>query len=79
MSTHPVRHQPATDDAPHVDPVCGMTLNADTELAVDHGGQRYLFCSEHCRATFQADPERYLHGAGDTDHHDHHHEHSTLR
>ena len=77
MSTSPVGHPPAAA-APQVDPVCGMTTNADTELAVDYGGQRYVFCSDHCRARFQADPERYLDSAGDTDHHDHagqHHDH----
>ena len=77
MSTSPVGHPPAAA-APQVDLVCGMTTNADTELAVDYGGQRYVFCSDHCRARFQADPERYLDSAGDTDHHDHagqHHDH----
>jgi len=27
----------------------------------EHGGRTYHFCSEHCRARFDADPEAYLH------------------
>jgi Cu+-exporting ATPase len=42
------------------DPVCGMSVTADSaaaQRAVD--GQTFLFCSAHCAATFDADPQRY--------------------
>ena len=31
------------------DPVCGMTVDTRSALAHDHAGQRYYFCSAHCR------------------------------
>ena len=43
------------------DPVCGMWV--DPKTAADSyafGGQTYYFCHPHCRATFEADPDRYL-------------------
>ena len=43
------------------DPVCGMTVKADTPHHADHAEQRYRFCSAGCRAKFVAAPERYLH------------------
>ncbi|HYO86597.1 MAG TPA: heavy metal translocating P-type ATPase [Dermatophilaceae bacterium] len=42
-----------------VDPVCGMQIDPSTELTVEHHGQTYRFCSQHCRARFQAIPDRY--------------------
>ncbi|MEX0700449.1 MAG: YHS domain-containing protein [Acidimicrobiia bacterium] len=52
------------------DPVCGMTVGPG---ALQAGGYPGLgFCSEHCRRSFLADPERYVedtaHGdAGETE------------
>jgi Cu+-exporting ATPase len=44
-----------------VDPVCGMEV---TEAAAaghsEHAGERYAFCSEGCKARFDADPARYV-------------------
>ena len=43
------------------DPVCGMQVEmelAPASAAVD--GQRYWFCSDHCRERFVAEPTRYL-------------------
>ena len=42
------------------DPVCGMTvaITSSTPRAT-HGGTTTWFCSEHCRESFVADPERY--------------------
>ena len=43
-----------------VDPVCGMTVSPDTAAATrELGGTTYSFCSTHCAATFDADPDRY--------------------
>jgi len=80
MSTHHARHQPADTTQQHIDPVCGMNVDAATAHQLDHAGQRYLFCSEHCRATFQKDPDRYAHydasqppHSGQLDHRGHDH------
>ena len=42
------------------DPVCGMTVNASALTA--EGYPEFGFCSEHCRRTFLAEPERYTQG-----------------
>jgi len=43
------------------DPVCGMDVDpSSTAYRSEHDGHRYYFCSEHCRAKFQADPVSYL-------------------
>lgn len=42
------------------DPVCGMTVSADSQHRLVQGGQTYLFCSEKCLAKFQANPAEYL-------------------
>src|SRR5690349_15957855 len=82
MNTHPARHQPAVASSSQLtDPVCGMSVDATTAHHLDHDRQRYLFCSEHCRARFQADPDRYTHGPADhRGRHDHpdRHDHSGL-
>ena len=41
------------------DPVCGMTVPADAPLRATYQGEMYVFCSEHCRARFEKEPERY--------------------
>ena len=43
------------------DRVCGMTVAvATSRLHSDHRGQTVHFCSEHCKAKFDAEPEAYL-------------------
>ena len=43
-----------------VDPVCGMTVAPDTAVTSrEVDGVTYYFCSEHCAATFDANPARY--------------------
>ncbi|MEY3147148.1 MAG: hypothetical protein RJB05_967 [Armatimonadota bacterium] len=40
-----------------VDPICGMTVNADrTSQAVEFNGVTYFFCCSGCRDTFAKDP-----------------------
>ena len=46
-----------------VDPVCGMTVQADGEHRETHQGETYLFCCAHCREKFHSDPEAVLRGA----------------
>lgn len=46
-----------------VDPVCGMRIDeAESFGAVRFEGRTYHFCSELCRARFDADAERYAVG-----------------
>ncbi len=62
MSSH--LENPRTSTQPtEVDPVCGMTIDPSTAVAVEHRGRAYHFCSEHCRGAFRAAPERYADGA----------------
>lgn len=43
------------------DPVCGMSVDPTTaEHHADHNGKTYYFCSETCRAKFEANPAAYL-------------------
>jgi xanthine dehydrogenase accessory factor len=43
-----------------VDPVCGMTVAVEAAAErVVHDGVTVVFCSAHCRAQFEAEPERY--------------------
>ena len=43
------------------DPVCGMTVTADSPNTLEHEGKPYYFCSPRCKAKFAADPQTYLH------------------
>ena len=42
------------------DPVCGMAIAGPAPFSAMHGGRRYVFCSERCRARFAANPDRFL-------------------
>jgi xanthine dehydrogenase accessory factor len=56
-----VTQLPVVEIATAVDPVCGMTVNADAgsyPLEVD--GATYWFCCVGCHDRFAADPARYL-------------------
>jgi YHS domain-containing protein len=45
------------------DPVCGMQVERQhAPGTAEHDGQRYYFCSAHCRDRFTADPQH--HGTG---------------
>ena len=41
------------------DPVCGMAVDTTSAHRHDIGGQRWWFCSTHCRDEFIATPERF--------------------
>lgn len=43
------------------DPVCGMTVTADSTHRVSHQGDTWYFCSAGCASKFSADPDKYLH------------------
>jgi Cu+-exporting ATPase len=43
-----------------------MTVTPDSAAASrEAGGTTYYFCSTHCAATFDADPDRYTSAAAD--------------
>ncbi len=53
MAEHPHSHSPLKD------PVCGMTVKADTPHRLTQDGREVLFCSAGCRTKFEGDPTRY--------------------
>ncbi len=42
------------------DPVCGMSVAADSPLRLEHAGQSFRFCSPRCLERFRADPAAFL-------------------
>ncbi len=51
----------------HRDPVCGMSVRADTSRRHKHAGMTYYFCNASCLQKFQAHPEMYLRAPALTD------------
>ncbi len=45
------------------DPVCGMSVTAQSEHHAEYDGRPYYFCSAKCQAKFVAEPARYPSGA----------------
>ena len=41
------------------DPVCGMEVDASTDLKFEYDGVTYYFCSRGCKAAFEKNPEKY--------------------
>ncbi len=73
MSTmHQSPTSPGAAETAAVDPVCGMTVNKTTVHTAEHDGRTYYFCCDGCRATFLADPAKYVNG-GKAEAHDHGH------
>lgn len=62
---HPSQHRRGSDDASESgasslsDPVCGMSVTADSQFHVEHDGQQYLFCSQSCENKFTDNPTKY--------------------
>jgi YHS domain-containing protein len=56
-----------------IDPVCHMAVETAKAKSAVYDGQVYYFCSQDCRAKFEADPHTYAKAAGDapaaTEHH----------
>lgn len=36
------------------DPICGMAVDEATALIVERDGEKFYFCSEHCRKKFKS-------------------------
>ncbi len=45
---------------PLIDPVCGMTVTADSPHVLQHEGQLVYFCNAACKAKFAANPAKYI-------------------
>lgn len=46
------------------DPVCGMQVEKEHAPAhAEYAGERYWFCSDHCRARFAENPRRFVSGS----------------
>ena len=43
-----------------VDPVCGMTVRTAGAKSAVYDGHAYFFCSQDCRAKFEASPASYM-------------------
>ena len=60
MSSHTQHTQHTTSVVK--DPVCGMDVDPSTSKHhCEYDGDTYYFCSGHCQAKFEANPEPYLH------------------
>ncbi len=60
---HVIEHSCCQGDAKAgvIDPVCGMNVDpAKSAGSHVHEGTTYHFCSKHCLAKFQAEPQQYL-------------------
>jgi len=53
-----------TDNAKHIDPVCGMTVDVNKGYGKMHAGILYRFCSRNCLDKFEREPDRYLNHTG---------------
>jgi Cu+-exporting ATPase len=54
--------EPVDTSLNRTDPVCGMSVEANSPLRYSLHGEEYLFCSSHCLETFRKNPGRYLKG-----------------
>jgi YHS domain-containing protein len=41
------------------DPVCGIMVDKNPDLSVNHKGETYYFCSKADMETFKKDPDKY--------------------
>jgi len=42
------------------DPVCGMQVDPETAVTVEHSGGNFYFCEAACAETFRDDPDRWV-------------------
>ena len=53
-------HHGGSSKQKHIDPVCGMQVDADKGYGQMYDGALYRFCSKDCLDKFDAEPNRYL-------------------
>ncbi|MCC9642952.1 heavy metal translocating P-type ATPase [Rhodopirellula sp. JC740] len=64
---HDKKHEsslPVADPSTQIDPVCGMTVSADSPRSAEFGGKNYVFCSDGCLKKFQDDPAEFSKESG---------------
>ena len=44
------------------DPVCGMQVAESTQHQSEHMGQKFYFCSQGCKSSFDGNPMKYMGG-----------------
>lgn len=42
------------------DPVCKMKVDKKTQYFSEYKNEKYYFCSENCKKSFQEKPEKYV-------------------
>ncbi|USE82444.1 heavy metal translocating P-type ATPase [Acinetobacter tibetensis] len=57
---HQHEHPAPSGSSTFIDPVCGMSVDPNTELKTDYQQQTYYFCNPSCLDKFKGDPEFYL-------------------
>ena len=70
MDEHRHQHHepvPPRGETVHLDPVCGMTVAADSPHRLDHEGTTYRFCCAGCVERFRAAPGSFLEGQAPAD------------
>ncbi|RPF28247.1 Cu+-exporting ATPase [Georgenia muralis] len=56
----PMEEDMSQKSAKVTDPICGMSIDpANAADSAEYEGATYYFCSNHCAATFKAEPARY--------------------
>jgi Cu+-exporting ATPase len=60
---HTARLASAPPQDTHTDPVCGMSVGAESPHRTQHDGEAYVFCSAHCLRKFNEDPDAYTGGS----------------
>ena len=51
-------------DAKHIDPVCGMNVDAEQGYGKMYQRQLYRFCSRNCLDKFEAEPDKFVQKQG---------------
>ena len=42
------------------DPVCGMQIDPEAAIVIEHAGRVFHFCESACADTFRDDPDRWI-------------------
>ena len=63
LTSHHEDHDHATQKLK--DPVCGMSVEENSQHKYHYEGDQYYFCSEHCLNKFSTNPKQYLQADAD--------------
>jgi YHS domain-containing protein len=42
-----------------IDPVCGIEMDEDLAVTLEHKNKKYFFCCEGCKGIFKRKPKKY--------------------